>query len=181
MALPRSEDKRKAILKAAAKAVAEKGINAPTASIAKTAGVAEGTIFTYFKNKDDLLNEVYLDIKKEMSEMMNGCAGADRGAQLEYFWKRYVYWGVQFRERYSAMVQLSVSEVITPENKKTGSGMFAAMHTLLEAEDCSYHFPSAVLGSLADTTIRFMINNPDNMEAYADAGFRAFWAALGAI
>jgi AcrR family transcriptional regulator len=51
MARPRSEDKRNAILEAATEVVAEQGVSAPTARIAKRAGVAEGTLFTYFENK----------------------------------------------------------------------------------------------------------------------------------
>lgn len=54
MARPRSEDKRQTILRAAIQLFAEEGLNAPTARIAKLAGVAEGTVFTYFTNKDGL-------------------------------------------------------------------------------------------------------------------------------
>ena len=54
MARPRSEDKRTAILEAATEVVAVLGVGAPTAKIAKGAGVAEGTLFTYFATKDDL-------------------------------------------------------------------------------------------------------------------------------
>lgn len=60
MARPRSEDKRQTILRAATQLFAEEGLNAPTARIAKAAGVAEGTIFTYFANKDVLMNQLYL-------------------------------------------------------------------------------------------------------------------------
>jgi AcrR family transcriptional regulator len=55
MARPLSEDKRTAILEAATEVVATLGLSAPTAKIAKGAGVAEGTLFTYFANKDELL------------------------------------------------------------------------------------------------------------------------------
>ena len=70
MARPKSEDKRNAILAAATQVIAEQGLGAPTARIAKVAGVAEGTLFTYFESKDVLLNELYLDIKAGMREVM---------------------------------------------------------------------------------------------------------------
>src|SRR5579864_320739 len=70
MARPRSEDKRNAILAAAAQVIAEQGIGAPTARIARLAGVAEGTLFTYFDTKDELLNQLYLEIKAELREAM---------------------------------------------------------------------------------------------------------------
>lgn len=49
-------DKRSRILQAAVKVFAEKGFyNARVAEIAKRAGVADGTIYLYFKNKHELL------------------------------------------------------------------------------------------------------------------------------
>jgi hypothetical protein len=33
-------------------------------------GVAEGTLFTYFKNKDDLINSLYREIKLELADAM---------------------------------------------------------------------------------------------------------------
>jgi hypothetical protein len=44
MARPRSEDKRNAILNPATQVIAVDGVSAPTARIAKIAGVAEGTL-----------------------------------------------------------------------------------------------------------------------------------------
>lgn len=53
-------DKREAILRAATKVFAEKGFfNAKVADIAKAAGVADGTVYLYFKNKDDLLHSLF--------------------------------------------------------------------------------------------------------------------------
>jgi AcrR family transcriptional regulator len=60
MARPLSEDKRTAIPEAATEVVALLGVSAPTAKIAKGAGVAEGRLFTYFANKDELLNRLYI-------------------------------------------------------------------------------------------------------------------------
>src|ERR1700741_4365679 len=62
MARPKSEEKRLHLLEAAAEAVAERGVGAPTALVAKLAGVAEGTLFRYFATKEVLLNEMYLYI-----------------------------------------------------------------------------------------------------------------------
>ena len=51
MARPLSEEKRTAILEAATEVVAMLGVSAPTAKSPKEAGVAEGTLLTYFANK----------------------------------------------------------------------------------------------------------------------------------
>ena len=53
-------DKRAAILKAATGVFAEKGFfNSKVADIAKAAGVADGTVYLYFKNKDDVLHSIF--------------------------------------------------------------------------------------------------------------------------
>lgn len=55
-------DKHERILRAAIKVFASKGFYATKVSeIAKTAGVADGTIYLYFKNKDDLLISIFED------------------------------------------------------------------------------------------------------------------------
>ena len=71
MARPKSEDKRNAILDAATHLFAERGLTAaPTSEISKLAGVAEGTLFTYFKTKDDLINALCREIKLELADAM---------------------------------------------------------------------------------------------------------------
>lgn len=53
-------DKREAILRAATSVFAEKGFfNAKVADIAKAARVADGTVYLYFKNKDDVLHSIF--------------------------------------------------------------------------------------------------------------------------
>lgn len=58
----RQADKRERILRAAIKVFARKGFYATRVSeIAKAAGVADGTIYLYFKNKDDVLVSIFED------------------------------------------------------------------------------------------------------------------------
>ena len=58
--------KRQALLEAAIELFAKDGFwHTTTANMAKHAGVATGTLFTYFPTKNDLLDEVYLMIKRE--------------------------------------------------------------------------------------------------------------------
>jgi TetR/AcrR family fatty acid metabolism transcriptional regulator len=57
-----SADKRDRILKAAIRVFAKNGFYATRVSeIAKAAGVADGTIYLYFKNKDDVLITIFED------------------------------------------------------------------------------------------------------------------------
>jgi TetR/AcrR family fatty acid metabolism transcriptional regulator len=57
---PDRADKRQAILRAAIDVFAAKGFfNAQVADIARSAGVAAGTVYLYFRNKDDLLVSIF--------------------------------------------------------------------------------------------------------------------------
>ena len=52
--------KYEAILRAAARVFARSGyFNAKVSDVARTAGVADGTVYLYFKNKDDLLTSIF--------------------------------------------------------------------------------------------------------------------------
>ena len=58
--------KRKALLEAAIELFAKDGFwQTTTASIAQEAGVATGTLFTYFPTKNDLIDELYMTIKRK--------------------------------------------------------------------------------------------------------------------
>lgn len=59
-ARPAVVDKRDAILRAATQVFAQRGFfNAQVADVAKAAGVAAGTVYLYFRSKDDLLVSLF--------------------------------------------------------------------------------------------------------------------------
>jgi TetR/AcrR family fatty acid metabolism transcriptional regulator len=65
----KGSDKRGRILDAAIKVFAERGFHSATvAEIARAAGVADGTIYLYFKGKDDLLLRLFDEKMTELLE-----------------------------------------------------------------------------------------------------------------
>jgi TetR/AcrR family fatty acid metabolism transcriptional regulator len=57
---PNVADKREAILRAATKVFAGNGyFNAKVADIARAAGVADGTVYLYFKSKEEILHSIF--------------------------------------------------------------------------------------------------------------------------
>ncbi len=73
-----SADKRDRILKAAIKVFAKNGFYATRVSdIAKAAGVADGTIYLYFKNKDDVLITIFEDGIQQLLVILRDVAAAD--------------------------------------------------------------------------------------------------------
>lgn len=66
--MKRNSDKYQQILTAAIKVFAERGFSQSTISqIAHEAGVADGTIYLYFKNKDDILVQFYERMTEHVS------------------------------------------------------------------------------------------------------------------
>jgi TetR/AcrR family fatty acid metabolism transcriptional regulator len=58
--MPKKNNRKEDIINAAIKIFAQKGFyNAKVADVAREAGVADGTIYLYFKNKDDLLISLF--------------------------------------------------------------------------------------------------------------------------
>jgi len=56
----RVADKREAILRAAIKVFAHKGFfNSKVADVAGEAGIADGTVYLYFKSKDEILHSIF--------------------------------------------------------------------------------------------------------------------------
>ena len=56
---------------------AKYGISARTALITKTAKVSEGSLFTYFKTKDELINALYRELRPDLaSAIMSDFPGA---------------------------------------------------------------------------------------------------------
>jgi len=192
MARPRSEDKRSAILDAATRVIAAEGLSAPTAKIAKLARVAAGTLFTYFTNKDVLLNELYLQLKAELRQVMSpedfGAVKNARSAKAaaQRAWTRYVSWGVAHPEKRKVLAQLGVSDRITAENKAAGMVGFTSLNAFLAQATASTILPQqsgafigALLGAMAETTMDFIARDPARAQEYGQAGFEAFWNALG--
>ena len=84
-------DKREAILRAAIKVFAQKGyFNSKVADIAKEAGIADGTVYLYFKSKEEILHSVFdrameefiAEGKREIAEIKKPDKRLQRIAQL---------------------------------------------------------------------------------------------------
>jgi TetR/AcrR family transcriptional regulator, fatty acid metabolism regulator protein len=84
-------DKREAILRAAIRVFAKKGyFSSKVADIAGDAGIADGTVYLYFKSKEDILHSVFdrameefiSEGKRELAEIDNASEKIHRIARL---------------------------------------------------------------------------------------------------
>lgn len=192
MARPRSEDKRNAILDAAVAEFASRGVwTTPTSAISRAAGVAEGTLFTYFASKEVLVNELYRALKTELAELMlaDWPDEADPRTQYRHIWDRYVYWGVDNPGKFRVLSQLKVSDQVSEESRTAGMAPFARLEVL--ARDCigkklvrdrPLPFLGAMLGAMAETTMVFVAEaGKKGRVDYCAAGFEIFWQGIAVV
>jgi AcrR family transcriptional regulator len=78
--------KRDAVLKAVLDLIGENGFHGvPMSQVAKNAGVAAGTIYHYFENKDAIIRELCAQIKGKMAEVMFSRENEDKDFQSRFF------------------------------------------------------------------------------------------------
>lgn len=76
------DNKKELIINAAIKVFADKGFyTANVADVAKEAGVADGTIYLYFKNKDDLLISLFETKMEEILERFSSLVNSKKSAE----------------------------------------------------------------------------------------------------
>ena len=189
MARPKSEDKRNAILAAATRLFAERGLAAaPTSEISRLAGVAEGTLFTYFGTKDDLINSLYRELKLEVADAMMSDFPRKKNVRtrLRHVWDRYVNWGIANPKQRKVLGQLLVSEVLTKESREAGSAPFVEFQTMIRdgiegrvfRNDLPVELITKSFGALVEATIDLTASNPSKVYKYRDSGFQMLWAGI---
>jgi AcrR family transcriptional regulator len=189
VARPKSEDKRNAILAAATRLFAERGLTAaPTSEISKEAGVAEGTLFTYFKTKDDLINALYREIKLELADAMMSDFPRKKNVRtrLRHVWDRYVNWGIAHPKQRKVLAQLQVSEVLTKESRDVGSAPFAEFQIMIRdaieqhvlRADLPIELISKMLAASAEATIDLIALKPSMANKYRNGGFEMYWSGI---
>jgi AcrR family transcriptional regulator len=186
MARPRSENRRTSLLEAATKVFAEHGLSAPTSLISKTAKVSEGSFFTYFKTKDELINALYREIRLDLAHavMTEFPRKASVRNRLEHVWTRWVSWGVANPVARRALKHVSMSNAITPDVRAESGVLFAEVDRLqLDAvEQRKLQLPSALvspaLKALAEMTMDLIERQPAQAKQLTSSGFQMLWGAL---
>ena len=189
VARPKSEDKRNAILDAATRVFAERGLSAaPTSEISKRAGVAEGTLFTYFETKGDLINALYRSIKLELADaMMSGFPRKKNvRTRLRHVWDRYVNWGVTNPEQRKVLAQLQVSEMLSKESIEAGGAPFVEMQNMIRDAidqhilrvDVPIEMISEMMAAVAEASMNLIALKPAMANKFRNSGFEVYWAGI---
>lgn len=185
MARPKSDDKRNGILAACQKVIIRDGLSATTADIAKAAGIATGSLFTYFPTKADLLNELYVVLKSEMTaELAGALTGGDDKAKLRRAWNAWTGWAAANAEKHQALELLRASDQLTERSREFGDAAVRPVFDLISLnmnDDPSGITPGflfELINVVSITTMNNMAAYPDRAAEYRDAGFEAVWRII---
>lgn len=183
----KSDDKREAILSASIRVFAERGLAAPTSAISFEAGIAEGSLFTYFPTKNDLINALYRDIKLCLAAaLMSGVARQPtvRG-RLRHIWDAYIRWGIDHANQRAVLAMLQLSGRLTDETRAVGSAPFAEIQAMTRQavtdriiRDLPPEVFTAALESLAAATMNLITARPPKARQYSSMGFEIFWRGI---
>jgi AcrR family transcriptional regulator len=186
MARPKSNTKRIAILEAAMDVFAARGIaHAPTSAISAGAGVAEGTLFTYFKSKDELMNELYRELRKELDrELTDYPYQADAHTRIRFIWDRYLGLAMAHPKRLTVLKQLRTSGRLLKESETPNTAITELLHATKEAAEqggmanASAEFLVLSFRAQAESTAEYIAAHPDQDSAARELGFKLIWRGL---
>lgn len=186
-------DKRQAILDTALTLFVSQGFHGTsTASIAKLAGVATGTLFHHFPTKEALMECLFLAIKQEFADalLLNTPTSTDLKHNAHQLWQSAIDWSLENPVKQLFFQQYSMSPMIAAKVRdqamnsilgfiseliKQGQlmGLIAFYPIELMLENCHGQYLAAT---------RFFIDNPHlgTNPVYRDASFKLFWKAMGA-
>jgi TetR/AcrR family fatty acid metabolism transcriptional regulator len=104
------QDKRARILDAAVKVFAERGFHSATvAQIAQAANVADGTIYLYFKSKDDLLLRLFDEKMTELLAEARSALAEERSAPARL--RRFIQLHLSLVERNPELASVLIVEL----------------------------------------------------------------------
>jgi AcrR family transcriptional regulator len=129
------KDKQEAILATALTLFTERGFfGTPTSLISKEAGVATGTLFFYFKTKEDLIDTLYRRTKSEAAQAM--CRGLNKEktakAKLRRLGFNAVEWGIQNPAKLKFMEQFAHSPFVSTNAQEEGMSHFLFLQDLVQ-------------------------------------------------
>ena len=87
------------------------GVISQSSKIAAEAGVANGTLFHYYKTKEDLVIVLYNDIKAELNSFMisKTSCGDKLEAKVKVLFIHFIYWALDNREKFYYIHQFHFS------------------------------------------------------------------------
>ncbi|WP_394147314.1 TetR/AcrR family transcriptional regulator [Shewanella atlantica] len=184
-------DKKQTILDTALSLFVSLGFYATsTASIAKKAGVATGTLFHHFPSKDELMNVLFLTIKQEFADAIQAQIqdSGDLKKDAEHLWCSAIQWAIDNPLKQEFFQQYSMSPSIAIEIREQAMnsilGFMGALLLQGQAQGLLAAYPLALMqdnchGQYLAAT-RYFLDNPGKWQEpeHKQASFALFWNAM---
>ncbi len=185
------KNKKQQLLDAALTLFVKQGIYATsTASIAKTAGVATGTLFHHFPSKDALVLELYKNIKQEFALQIATFElnASQLEQQAKVIWQQAIEWALANAEQQQFCLLVMQYQPLSAETKAQIFAdefgflkdimLFGQQHQLIANYPIELILESAHGQFL--TSSQFFINNIELAEdqKYREAAFNLFWQSF---
>jgi AcrR family transcriptional regulator len=155
--------KKEAILQSTLKLISKRGVhNTPMSKIASEADVAVGTIYHHFDSKEEILNELYLDIKKEFGACIDSALAETQSAEevfSEVFQAIYFYY-TENPLKYSFTEQVAFTPIITEKAKNEGRQYYQSMFSFFGkkiSDGTLRDIPPELMGQLCYGNIKTVI------------------------
>jgi len=121
--LQKSIDKRNALIKATIELVNNNGFHATSMSkIAKMANVSPATIYLYFENKQDLVNQTYIEVKEAYTKYAFATYNQNMSVEegFEIIWKRIADFKLKDCENAFFLAQCDNTPMIDEPSRQQG-------------------------------------------------------------
>jgi hypothetical protein len=112
-------------------------------------------------------------------------AGTDLRKRMFHVWSNWMEWAVSNPEKRRALLQLNVSDEITPATRTAGHKIMMGIAELMRQMRASgpmhsapMPFVASIMNALAEATMDFMIQDPANAKKHCKVGFDALWRAM---
>ncbi len=180
------KEKEQKILDAALKLFVKRGFQGTsTAEIAKTAGVATGTLFHYFKTKEELINRLYLYTKESMYNQIKGNSEFNQTLKenLKGLWLKFIDFSIKEPEKFHFILTFHTSPFITSLTKEqletqTDDLLKIYEEGILDKElkDVSFELMLEYFWGNVVSTINYFNKYPEKLgEEDIDKAFELFW------
>lgn len=133
--IPRGKikDKKKAILNSSLELIALQGFHGTSMKqIADKANVAAGTLYVYFEKKDVLIHELFIEIRKELNDIIVGGFNSTLSFKENFMtlWNEVLEYYLEFPLKYNFLEQFSISPFINDVTLGEGSQALAPAYSL---------------------------------------------------
>lgn len=181
-------DKKEQIIKTAIKLFVKQGFeNTPTSQISKESKVATGTLFHHFKTKEELINEAYLFVKKDMSDFIYSKFNTklDIKEQTQCLWFRILQWGFERKDYNQFLLRFYGSTYINKLTMEQARSTFEITNNLINKamkEKVIKTMPSLLFESLTVNMYQSFLTEFYRLrrldKKLLDFSFRVYWDAV---